>query len=107
MDLQLALHGELSVLPRADQKHENAEWDFDGWVNLGVGINLPLPLSLIPEGLLTGVGNQIVDRVLRAMEGALLQGIITDYGTWCSVSEKASSSNFQNPVTVRSPRSSV
>lgn len=80
LNIQFSLHGELRVLPRSSGKKM---WDFGGWVNIGIAVNLPLPLSLIPEGLLTGVGNQVVERVLGAMEGALLQGIIDDYNAWC------------------------
>ena len=91
LDLQLSLHGELRVFPRAAAappsntsiRSSDSGWEFGGWVDLGVGAYLPLPLSLIPDGLLTGVGDQIVDRILQAMEGALLQGIIRDYNTWC------------------------
>jgi len=82
LDLQLNLHGELRVFPR---KFEEALWDFGGFVNIGVAVNLPLPLSLIPERLLTGVGDQVVQRILGAMEGALLQGIIEDYNAWCAL----------------------
>lgn len=83
MDLQFTLHGELRVLPRTNGSPSSV-WDFGGWVNIGVGANLPIPLSLIPERLLTGVGNQVVERTLGAMEGALLQGIIDDYNAWCA-----------------------
>lgn len=89
LDLQLALHGELRVFPVAPAPSNksigssDSWWEFGGWVDLGVGVYLPLPLSLIPDGLLTGVGDQIVERILRAMEGALLQGIIKDYNAWC------------------------
>lgn len=93
LDLQLSLHGELRVFPRAAAAaappsntsigSSGSCWEFGGWVDLGVGAYLPLPLSLIPDGLLTGVGDQILDRILRAMEGALLQGIIRDYNAWC------------------------
>lgn len=53
-------------------------------MDISVGVNLPVPLSLIPTGLLTAVGDQVVDRILGAMEGALLQGIIDDYNAWCA-----------------------
>lgn len=82
MDMQLNLHGELRVFPRSS---EDLLWDFGGWVTVGVAANLPLPLSLIPERLLTGVGDQVVERILGAMEGALLQGIIADYNAWCAL----------------------
>ncbi|KAG0586299.1 hypothetical protein KC19_2G080800 [Ceratodon purpureus] len=86
MNLQFTLHGELRVYPRTNGSPTSAPrmWDFGGWVNISVGANLPLPLSLIPERLLTGVGNQVVARILGAMEGALLQGIIDDYNAWCA-----------------------
>ncbi|XP_024401138.1 uncharacterized protein [Physcomitrium patens] len=82
LDLQLALHGELRVIPRSTTGSD--QWDFGGWVDISVGVNLPVPLSLIPTGLLTAVGDQVVDRILGAMEGALLQGIIDDYNAWCA-----------------------
>jgi len=93
MDLQLNLHGELRVFPR---KESSVTWDFGGWVNIGVAVNLPLPLSLIPSNLLTSVGDQVVERVLGAMEGALLQGIINDYNAWCAA--PAPSSNEMSGI---------
>lgn len=83
MDLHLTLHGELRVFPRSSSARKLS--DFGGWVDIGVAVNLPLPLSLVPERLLTGVGDQVVERILGAMEGALLQGIIDDYNAWCAL----------------------
>lgn len=79
LDLRLSLHGELRVFPPSTISDE---WDFKGWVNLGVAVNLPPPLSLILEGLVTSVGNEVVDCILGAMEAAVLQGIIDDYDAW-------------------------
>jgi hypothetical protein len=88
MDLHFTLHGELRVFPRTKGSSSFSArklWDFGGWVDIGVAVNLPLPLSLVPERLLTGVGDQVVERILGAMEGALLQGIIDDYNAWCAL----------------------
>lgn len=98
MDMQLNLHGELRVFPRRTEEDPLQElWDFGGWVNIGVAVNLPRPLSLIPEKLLMGVGDQVVERILGAMEGALLQGIIADYDAWCG----ATAGGQTNTVEIR------
>jgi hypothetical protein len=57
--------------------------NFVGSVNLSLGVDLPVPFSLIPEGIVMSVGDEILDHIIGAMEGALLQGIVDDYIIWC------------------------
>jgi hypothetical protein len=49
--------------------------------------------------LLIGVGDAILDQILNAIGGALLQGIINDHNPWCvsPLSTKKTLINFQQP----------
>ncbi|BFI31487.1 hypothetical protein AXG93_1976s1050 [Marchantia polymorpha subsp. ruderalis] len=58
---------------------------FDGTVSLVLGTDLPMPFSFLPEALLTGAGDSILNTILGAMESALVKGIIDDYHSWCRV----------------------
>lgn len=105
-DFQFALNGNLRVIPRAVQVTQARPiCDFAGSVSLGLGTNLPLAFSIIPEGIVTRVGDEILDRIIGAMEGALLKGIISDYSAWCRLKSKKSRSASPQPAPLRTSRS--
>jgi hypothetical protein len=88
-DLLFSLQGELGVLPGPmGPKQVPLMCNFVGSVNLSLGVDLPVPFSLIPEGIAMSVGDEILDRIIGAMEGALLQGIVDDYIIWCRKQSK-------------------
>ncbi|CAK9872082.1 unnamed protein product [Sphagnum jensenii] len=88
-DLLFSLQGELGVLPGPmGPKQVPHMCNFVGSVNLSLGVDLPAPFSLIPEGIVMSVGDEILDRIIGAMEGALLQGIVDDYIIWCRKQSK-------------------
>ena len=62
--------------------------DFAGSVSLRLSTDLPAAFALIPEGIVTRAGDEILDRIIGAMEGALLQGIIRDYNVWCRMKSR-------------------
>lgn len=84
LDFDFSLLGQLYVAgsdlsaPRREQNNR-----FQGWVDLGLKVDMPLPFSMMPKAILTPVGNGILDRILGAMESALLAGLIRDYKQWC------------------------
>jgi hypothetical protein len=95
-----SLNGSLRAIPRLSQFNPaRRSCDFSGSVSLGLATELPLAFALIPEVMLTRVGDEILDRIIGAMEGALLQGIITDYNTWCRMKSKK--------LTVKAPPPAV
>lgn len=55
----------------------------DGSVDLGVGVDLPAPLSFIPAPAVNAVGTAILEGILIAMESALRRGLVEDYRKWC------------------------
>eukprot|EP01018_Ginkgo_biloba_P001422 Gb_31330 [translate_table: standard] len=84
LDLNFSLQGELIVnkeLSTVADKEQTPS--FKGWVTMGLKVDLPLPFSLMPNSIIVPVGNGILDRILGAMEGALVSRIIRDYNTWC------------------------
>jgi hypothetical protein len=88
-DLLFSLQGELGVLPGPMGPRQVPHMcNFVGSVNLSLGVDLPVPFSLIPEGIAMSVGDEILDRIIGAMEGALLQGIVDDYIIWCQKQRK-------------------
>lgn len=62
---------------------------FQGWVDLGLKVDLPLPFSMMPEAILIAVGDAILDRILSAMESALVGGLVRDYKQWCRTQNKS------------------
>lgn len=86
LDLQFSLVGQLTVAEsslRAVRRGQDKS--FEGWVDLGLEVNLPLPFSMMPRAVVTPVGDGILDRILGAMEGALLAGLIRDYNVWSTL----------------------
>lgn len=84
LDFDFSLLGQLYVAGSdlsASRREHNKR--FQGWVDLGLKVDMPLPFSMMPEAILTPVGDGILDRILRAMESALLAGLIRDYKQWC------------------------
>ncbi|KAL3692730.1 hypothetical protein R1sor_006381 [Riccia sorocarpa] len=82
VSLNFQLSGSLRALPQGVQA---GRVKFEGSVLLKLGADMPFPISLLPETLLTGAGNGILDTILGAMESALLRGIVDDYYTWCKL----------------------
>ncbi|KAJ7519962.1 hypothetical protein O6H91_20G061500 [Diphasiastrum complanatum] len=82
LDLQFSLEGDLKVSRKSTISRQK---NFNGSVSLGLKCDLPLPFSLMPETVVMPVGDGVLDRILGAMEGALLQGIIKDYNYWCRI----------------------
>lgn len=107
-DFSFLLDGGMRATPRSAQATTvRHNCDFAGSVSLGLSTNLPPAFALIPEGIVTRVGDEILDRIIGAMEGALLQGIIRDYNIWCRMkSRKKVAANPKKPpvVPVRSSR---
>lgn len=72
-----------SVGSGASKARQEQSKRFQGWVDLGLKVDMPLPFSLMPDAILMPVGDGILDRILGAMESALLAGLIRDYRQWC------------------------
>ena len=68
---------------------------FLGFVDMGLSVDMPLPFSLMPQSILTPVGDGILDRILGAMETALLNGLIRDYREWCKITSAKISSDAE------------
>eukprot|EP00250_Pteridium_aquilinum_P007056 c16851_g1_i1 orf=103-864(+) len=84
LDFDFSLLGQLHVAESGLSDSERGQNKrFQGWVDLGLKVDMPLPFSMMPEAILTPVGNGILDRILGAMESALLAGLIRDYKQWC------------------------
>ncbi|KAG0625627.1 hypothetical protein M758_2G069300 [Ceratodon purpureus] len=79
--------------------------DFAGSVSLGLSTDLPAAFALIPEGIVTRAGDEILDRIIGAMEGALLQGIIRDYNIWCRMKSRKVAKPRQPVVPLRTSTS--
>ncbi|MCO5577939.1 hypothetical protein L7F22_031776 [Adiantum nelumboides] len=82
LDFHFSLLGELFVVESCLPKRQQNK-SFQGWVDLGLKVDMPLPFSMMPDAILTPVGNGILDRILGAMESALLGGLLRDYKQWC------------------------
>ena len=98
-DFSFLLDGSMRAIPRSAEattvRHNS---DFSGSVSLGLSTDLPAAFALIPEGIVTRVGDEILDRIIGAMEGALLQGIIRDYNIWCRMKSGKNVANPRQPV---------
>jgi len=98
-DFSFLLDGSMRATPRsAEATTVRHNWDFSGSVILGLSTDLPAAFALIPEGIVTRVGDEILDRIIGAMEGALLQGIIRDYNIWCRMKSRKKVANPKHPV---------
>jgi hypothetical protein len=86
-DFSFLLDGNMRATPRSPE-NVRYNWDFSGSVSLGLSTDLPAGFALIPEGIVTRAGDEILDRIIGAMEGALLQGIIRDYNIWCRMKSR-------------------
>eukprot|EP00897_Mesotaenium_endlicherianum_P007963 jgi/Mesen1/7195/ME000371S06277 len=81
--LNMTLEGRLQALRRGAPKvAASPACQLEGYVNLGVSLDLPVPFNLIPEPAVNAVGNAILDGILAAMQGALLRGLLQDYYMW-------------------------
>ncbi|XP_024526253.1 uncharacterized protein LOC112344916 [Selaginella moellendorffii] len=83
INLQFSLGGDLGAQSSIASNASNAAGRFHGSVSLGLDCDLPLPFSLMPEAIVLPVGDGILDRILGAMEFALLDGLLADYKQWC------------------------
>eukprot|EP00850_Spirogloea_muscicola_P006786 SM000032S12170 [mRNA] locus=s32:887674:888062:- [translate_table: standard] len=54
----------------------------EGWVDLSLSFNLPLPFSLMPAPVVSMVGDRILDSILSRMQVALTDGLLADYYMW-------------------------
>lgn len=98
-DFSFLLDGNMRAIPRsAETTTVRHNCDFSGSVSLGLSTDLPAAFALIPEGIVTRVGDEILDRIIGAMEGALLQGIIRDYNIWCRMKSRKKVANPRKPV---------
>lgn len=98
-DFSFLLDGSMRATPRSSEATTvRHNFDFAGSVSLGLSTDLPAAFALIPEGIVTGVGDEILDRIIGAMEGALLQGIIRDYNIWCRMKSRKKVANPRQPV---------
>ncbi|KAL2635065.1 hypothetical protein R1flu_006544 [Riccia fluitans] len=84
--INFELKGSLRAVP---QDAQAGKVKFEGNVVLKLGADLPFPISLLPEALLSGAGNGILDTILGAMESALLRGVVDDYYSWCKIKQGA------------------
>ncbi|KAH7297072.1 hypothetical protein KP509_26G051900 [Ceratopteris richardii] len=93
LDFDLSLLGELYVAEsRSSKQWQNKR--FCGQVDLGLKVDMPLPFSMMPDEVLMPVGNGILDRILGAMESAILAGLIRDYKEWCQKQSVQTSSSL-------------
>jgi len=98
-DFSFLLDGSMRATPRsAEPATVRHDWDYAGSVSLGLSTDLPAAFALIPEGILTRVGDEILDRIIGALEGALLQGIIRDYNIWCRMKSRKKAASPRQPV---------
>ncbi|KAI5063007.1 hypothetical protein GOP47_0022172 [Adiantum capillus-veneris] len=91
LDFDFSLLGELYVVEHGSLRRQQNK-SFQGWVDLRLKVDMPLPFSMMPDVVLTPVGNGILDRILGAMESALLAGLLRDYKQWCRKQSEQSSS---------------
>lgn len=90
--VRFTLKGQLEVEARKGSQYKaGRQVDFSGGVSLTFRVSLPLPFSLLPENVVTAVGDTILDTILGAMESALVRGIIADYHSWCRTKQNMES----------------
>lgn len=98
-DFSFLLDGSMRAIPRsAETTTVRHDWDYAGSVRLELSTDLPAAFALIPEGILTRVGDEILDRIIGALEGALLQGIVRDYNIWCRMKSRKKAASSRQPV---------
>ncbi|XP_057864160.2 uncharacterized protein LOC131072113 [Cryptomeria japonica] len=84
LDFNFPLQGELTANRETISSLEIKQvHSFKGWVTMQLNVDLPFPFSLMPESIVLSVGNNILDRILGAMEGELVSTILGDYNVWC------------------------
>ena len=75
---------------------------------MSLNFDLPYPFSMFPEPVVIGVGNAILDGILSAMQGALMRGLVRDYGLWASeravLKARQSKLGAQRPSMAVAPR---
>ncbi|NJN49531.1 MAG: DUF1997 domain-containing protein [Alkalinema sp. RL_2_19] len=53
-----------------------------GYVNLTVQVDMPMPIALTPKPILEGTGNTIMNGVLGSMKQRLKKNLVKDYQDW-------------------------
>lgn len=106
-DFSFVLDGGMRAVPRSPEittiRHN---CDFTGSVSLGLSTDLPAAFAFIPEILLVRAGDEILDRIIGAMEGALLQGIIRDYNIWSRMKSRTKIAKSKQAVVPLKPSTS-
>jgi hypothetical protein len=93
LDFDFSLSGQLGV--GGNDASTSQLKRFLGFVDMDLSVDMPLPFSLMPQSILTPVGDGILDRILGAMEAALLDGLIRDYREWCKIRSAQMSSDVE------------
>ena len=89
LDFDFFLLGQLAIAESDTSTSQIKK--FQGFVDMGLKVDMPFPFSMMPQSILAPMGDGILDRILGAMEAALLAGLVRDYREWCkSTSSKKS-----------------
>ncbi len=49
---------------------------------LRIDLNLPMPFSVMPQSVVEGAGNAVLNATLGAIKGRMLQNLVRDYEQW-------------------------